>query len=109
MIVFLIFSIYTAGPDKLFAGGWWWHFFYIFHSHYRSRGTFCCGWWWRFLYFPFTLKVLTSFLLGGGMIAFLIFSIYTAGPDELSAGGNDGLSNISTAAHHTSNEIHDKY
>ncbi len=43
------------------------------------------------------------------MIAFIIFSIYTAGPDELSAGGNDGVSNISTAAHHTANETHAKF
>ncbi len=43
------------------------------------------------------------------MIAILIFSIYTADLDELSAGGNDGISNISTAAHHTANETHAKF
>ncbi len=91
MIVFLIFSIHTAGPDELSAGGDD-RVSYIFHSHCRSWQSFCWGWWWCFLYFPFTLQVLTSFLLG--VMVFLSFPIHTAGPDELFAVGDDRVSYI---------------
>ncbi len=43
------------------------------------------------------------------MIAFLKFSIHTAGLDELFAGGDDDAANISTTAHHTANETHAKF
>jgi hypothetical protein len=62
MMVFLSFSIHTAGPDKLSAGGDDGVSF-ISHSHCRSWRAFCWGWC-CFFHFPFTLQVLTSFLLG---------------------------------------------